>query len=535
MRLVGTAPRISQRMQIDASRRMGAAMLISLLIHAIGAFGVGLWSMVRPNLGAQRRLSIAVDINQLKISRPHIKPSVKPLRKPPPKVKIKSKPMPAPRIAPPKLSLPTRTLKRAQVTTAPIDATQVLFDEEIKPEELLRSLTALPPLREVRESALPHEAVEEALPEGVLAVYVGGKVTVDDFVSYLQSRYGFEPSQLRGRPELIEEALRRLLILMVLCKMAVRKAEQVNLTDPQQLDRVVRELANDMRAVEVLQQLAQQPVKVTEEEIARYYQEHRDEFGNVSLVSVRDYIKRKLHEKKLREQTVARLNELRQMAQVETNYDALKDPNAPPDTPLFIVNGQPFTIADWRKWLATIDPRARKYYSDPERARELLDVLLLRQLLLSTHPEADEQQRRRMEMLKEQILLTAFHYANVESKINVTTDEVKQWYEQLKERFWVPPRVKFSWVRVRITDPFSDDAERTAKEKLNKIRDEIIKTGDFEAVGRRWADADADVQYGTTPNWVVKGSHDLLDPFQPCPFCRVVFNLKVGEISEPFR
>lgn len=332
-------------MQIDASRRMGAAMLMSLLIHAIGAFAAGLWSTVRPALGAQRQLSIAVDINQLRISRPPTVPPVKARRKPSPKVKVKPKPIPPPRVAPPKLSLPARALEQAQVTPSFPDATQILLNERIKPEELLRSLTALPPPREVRELTLPHEAVEEALPEGVLAVYVGGKVTIDDFVSYLRSYYGFEPSQLRGRPELIEEVLRRLLIQMVLCKMAVQKAEQINLTDPQQLDQVVRELANDMRAVEVLQQLAQQPVEVTEEEIARYYQDHKDEFGNVSLVSVRDYIKRILREQKLREQTAERLNELRKMAQVETNYDALKDPNAPPNTPLFTVDGQPFTLS----------------------------------------------------------------------------------------------------------------------------------------------------------------------------------------------
>ncbi|MBI4774114.1 MAG: peptidylprolyl isomerase [Deltaproteobacteria bacterium] len=112
----------------------------------------------------------------------------------------------------------------------------------------------------------------------------------------------------------------------------------------------------------------------------------------------------------------------------------------------------------------------------------------------------------------------------IASRIEVTDDEVKKFYEASKARFYTPPTAELSHIVIEVpkdaTAEQIDKAKKNAELVLKKLRD----GADFAEMAQEYSD---------DPNKMEGGKIGMLQPGRmPPEFDKAAFALKEGEISD---
>jgi peptidyl-prolyl cis-trans isomerase C len=222
------------------------------------------------------------------------------------------------------------------------------------------------------------------------------------------------------------------------------------------------------------------------------------------------------------------------------------------DAVLVLVNGEKITEADLNRSFAYFNvpederPRVRKSFLD-----NLVDTRLIQQFLKSrktaaTRQEIDEQ----IKLLKNQLkqagldpdkaleekgfstdLLREMFAVPLAWKHHidraVTPERLKKYFEEHREEFdGTEVRARQILIRARPGDEESRDA---AEARLNGLRKQILaKAISFEDAAREYSEAPSREQGGDVGHFRFSGK-------MPHEFSREAFQLKVGEISQPFR
>lgn len=109
--------------------------------------------------------------------------------------------------------------------------------------------------------------------------------------------------------------------------------------------------------------------------------------------------------------------------------------------------------------------------------------------------------------------------------IKVSEREVKEFYEQFKDSLPIIPEQVELYHIVKSFEP-ADEVRRHKFELARKVRDSIIKTGDFVRFVNAYSDDYSTVKSGGEIGWITRGEF-----FQE--FEQVAFNLQKREISPP--
>ena len=524
------------------SPKFTTALILSVVLHGAGMAVV--WP--RPAAYAPRLTKSDHPVRFVKLTKPAAPRLVAPLPMPP-----ASRPRPAPRPARRVMRRPRATPKPRTIGLAPARPEPPPKLEPPQPpeppnaeEELARLLEEIqiPEMSEQWEELIPEAPTfaPDAAKRGVVAVYVGGEVTQDHVRQYIAAQFSemglarvADPARWDGTEEAKVGVVQGFLSQMILNRMAAARAEELGLGDPAAMQNVLSDRAEQERIVELVRQLDRRRIEASDEEIAAYYAQHREEFGDVALESVRDRVAARVRGAKAEARFEEYMAELRSAHDLTTNFAAASAPNADADTALFTIDGTPYTVGEFRAFLAELSPRAQERYQDPAAREKLLDDILLRRLLLAEAPEASPQVQARVDLLRESILASQLRKRLVDDTITVEEEEVRQHYRQVRRTFRSPARARISLVRLPAGQ--TQEALLKAAERLREIRQEIVEAEDWVAAAQRALKPGEGGEAESIEEWVVQGSHDLFDPIQPCSICRAVFGLPEGGISQPLR
>ncbi len=209
---------------------------------------------------------------------------------------------------------------------------------------------------------------------------------------------------------------------------------------------------------------------------------------------------------------------------------------------LVTLNGRRITAGEFYHEYQVLSPEIRVQFSDTTGLRRLADQLVERLLLaedasnkvLPTENEAEIEENRLL------VLRQMLHQEEVEDKIEVTTEEVKTYYEQHQEGMVSPPQARISYIRISLGQ--TEDERKRAQAKADEAYQKVAPSGllgggqglDFGEVAREYSeDPEAAAKGGERPGWVGE-SYDLISELAEHPFHAQFLYLPEGSITPPF-
>ena len=116
----------------------------------------------------------------------------------------------------------------------------------------------------------------------------------------------------------------------------------------------------------------------------------------------------------------------------------------------------------------------------------------------------------------------------VYSSIQVTEDEIREYYERNKDKYQKPESVRTRQIIIRVPFGARNNLWRLAEDRAQTIYNEASKGDDFIRLVRKHSDDPASASFGGDMGFIQKGNmQGLLDTR--------IFNLKVGTVTKPIR
>ncbi|NIA14492.1 MAG: hypothetical protein GWP08_10450 [Nitrospiraceae bacterium] len=209
---------------------------------------------------------------------------------------------------------------------------------------------------------------------------------------------------------------------------------------------------------------------------------------------------------------------------------------------LFTIHGEPYSLGDFMEEFEELTPWEQARYDTPKGRKELVEAMVERALIVEDASDDLRAQRNRKQIdrIRLAVLKQVLHEEDVDDKIAVTDDELREFFQKNAHYYRQPARVKISYIRVAAAR--SGDDEKRAKQKAEKALAELEAlsaeqlAGDgFAQVAKRYSD-DPEVAEtgGRLAEWISE-SDDVLTEFFYHDFHTNVMPLERGEISPVFQ
>jgi peptidyl-prolyl cis-trans isomerase C len=185
---------------------------------------------------------------------------------------------------------------------------------------------------------------------------------------------------------------------------------------------------------------------------------------------------------------------------------------------LAIINGRPISLSEFELRWSQLPEYARKKYPGAEGRKKFLDELIDREVLLQEAKkrgiDRDRTLLERLERFKERSILDVLMREEVDSRVTVSPEEIRAYYEAHPGNFTAPEEFRASHILVKTEAEAVDVKKRLAGGE------------DFASLARK---VSVDV---TTRS--KGGALGILKRGQTVPeFEKVLMTLKPGEVSEP--
>lgn len=206
---------------------------------------------------------------------------------------------------------------------------------------------------------------------------------------------------------------------------------------------------------------------------------------------------------------------------------------------LFTLHGRRFTLGDFYQEYKELPPSEQEKYRTYDQRVQLVDGMIERLLLLEDSYDRmlNAKTKDEVEHVREDILKQTLHREEVDQKVEVTDEQVKEFYEQNKERFKTPPRAKISIIVVRRGQ--DEQADQKAKEKIDEAYDKLkggffTKGMPFEEAAKKYSeDPQTAENGGRLERWISESNNPIVEMFDH-EFHEKFMDLDEGEITEPF-
>ena len=183
---------------------------------------------------------------------------------------------------------------------------------------------------------------------------------------------------------------------------------------------------------------------------------------------------------------------------------------------LAIVNGKDITAQEVYNFLNQLDPQTAAQFSTPEGINQIANELVNQELLyldaMENNLEEEENFKAEMELVKQNIL-KQYAINKLFEDINITEDEIVEFYNDKKEYYKTPESARASHILVE------------DEEKANKILEEINGGLSFE---------EAASKYSSCPSKANGGDLGEFTRGRMVPeFEEAAFSMEEGSISQP--
>jgi peptidyl-prolyl cis-trans isomerase D len=139
--------------------------------------------------------------------------------------------------------------------------------------------------------------------------------------------------------------------------------------------------------------------------------------------------------------------------------------------------------------------------------------------------EKHQEEFRIPSSLKIQYLL--FRPSDFEGKVQVSSDDIKRYYDLRKERFGTPKRVRPREILIKVSPEDATDKVEEKRKKAQEILEKARKTTDFAALAKQYSESKT-APSGGEMGWVQRGM--LGEPIETN-----LFSLKKGELTSVLR
>lgn len=415
------------------------------------------------------------------------------------------------------------------------------------------------------------------------AVFNGGRVTrqeVQETIDKVSEHFG-EDNATAGQLQ-NKNTYKRLITGMVLDRMVKKKIKAMKLDSRKNIKHVMKHVSEELNIEQIHSRAHESQIEVTDQEIREYYNQNRSGFGQITLAQAREQIRGELQAEKEKQYFENYLDDLREKAVIMRNDELLKVPQ-PDDVELrayyrqnrasygeksfedvrkrifetvyaentekwfkenksrtlMTIHGKRFTLGEFYKELKELPKAENKRYNDFESRRALLDRLIDRLLIVedSYDQMLNTETRSDLDHIREDILRQVLHQEEVDDKIQITEEEMRNFYNENSEAYVSPPRVQINYIRVSAgqTDAERKRAEKKIKEAYDKLKPGLFKDGaPFATIAKKYSeDPETAKNGGALDGWISEDA-DIIAEIANHGFHDNVLGLGENEISRPF-
>lgn len=209
------------------------------------------------------------------------------------------------------------------------------------------------------------------------------------------------------------------------------------------------------------------------------------------------------------------------------------------DRTLFTIKGRRYTVGQFYQEYQELSPIVQAQFVGSEGMRNLAEQLIERLLLVEdTYDQLlDSQNQPLTDETRLQVLKQMLHQENVDDQIEITDEEMQQFYNENQDLMVLPAQARIRYIRIGLGSS-EDEAQRArdrANEAYNRLVPGALQTGeDFAAIAQEYSeDPETAANGGELPGWIGEGA-DLLAEAELHPFHERVLTLQPGEISPVF-
>ena len=198
------------------------------------------------------------------------------------------------------------------------------------------------------------------------------------------------------------------------------------------------------------------------------------------------------------------------------------------DDVLAKVGDKKITAAAFDRFLSSYPAEKQKYLRENPRNKEILlkrltEVIALSDLARKRGLDKDERIKEQIEYYTNEILAQELLRQEL-SKINVTDQDVKSYYDANQDAFKQPEMVRARHILIKADKTASDEEKNKAKEKAEGLLKRIKDGEDFAKLAKEYSDDTGSKSNGGDLGFFAKGK--MVKPFEDAAFA-----LKPGEVS----
>ena len=205
---------------------------------------------------------------------------------------------------------------------------------------------------------------------------------------------------------------------------------------------------------------------------------------------------------------------------------------------LFTIHGERFTLGQFYHEYQNLPPELQTQFSGSNGLKELADSLIDRMLVLDDayNKLVDQENAPLLEEARTSILRQMIHESEVDSRVQVSEQDVQNYYEDQKEYFSKPPEARIQSIRIALGE--TEDEQNQARTKAEEAYRELVpgfarKPADFDQVVQEYDESDNNPANGELGEWIRMGNDPVLDLLAH-PLHEYIFALPVGSVSQPF-
>lgn len=207
---------------------------------------------------------------------------------------------------------------------------------------------------------------------------------------------------------------------------------------------------------------------------------------------------------------------------------------------LFTLKGNGYTTGEFYREYQELPLTVQAQYSGAEGMKALAEQLIERLLLVMDANEQllDVQNQPLSDEARLQVMRQMLHQEEVDDKIEISEEEIQQFYDENQQLMALPPQTRIRYIRIGLgNSPEEAEAARErADEAYRKLAPGLFQEGEpFAEVAQEYSeDPETAANGGEMPGWIGGDSGDLLTDLEQYAFTDAVLALQPGEISRPF-
>lgn len=416
-----------------------------------------------------------------------------------------------------------------------------------------------------------------------VAVFEGGRITRQEAkadIAKLITAFGKDNEtarRLRNR-----DSYRKFVEGMILDRMVMRKITDLKLDNRKNITHVMKHVSEDMNISELHSRAHEQQIKVSDEEIRNRYEQDRQDFGQATLSQATEQIRAQLLAEKEKvyfqdyidnlrlNAAISRYDELlvvpepgqadlrmeydqNRAAYTDKSFEEARDSvyetvhaknterwlQETRNRTLMTIHGKRFTVGEFYDEFEELPALEQERYKDFESRKILLDRLIDRLLVVEdTFDQVlNAETRNERGHIREDILRQVLHQEEVDDQIQVSDEEIQDFFQKNSAMFVSSPRVQINYIRIGAgqTDAERSTAEKKVKAAYEKLKPGLFRKGEpFEKVAEEYSEDPETAKNGGALSGWISENNEIFTEIANHGFHENVLGLGEKDISRPF-